>query len=115
MSLLANWFFYRAEYTEAQPLYQRALAIREIASLLGTSGTILSMWLAGTARPKSPNRMAFSISSKAFFGTFRNPIAHALKISWNMTEPDALDLLTMASFIHRRLDNAARTPRTVVA
>jgi hypothetical protein len=28
-----------------------------------------------------------------------------------MTEPDALDLLTMASFIHRRLDNAARTPR----
>jgi uncharacterized protein (TIGR02391 family) len=35
---------------------------------------------------------------KGLFGTFRNPTAHAPKISWNMTEPDALDLLTMASF-----------------
>jgi uncharacterized protein (TIGR02391 family) len=48
---------------------------------------------------------------KGLFGTFRNPTAHAPKISWNMTEPDALDFLTMASFIHRRLDTAARTPR----
>ena len=48
---------------------------------------------------------------KGMFGTFRNPTAHAAKISWNMTEQDALDLLTMASFCHRRLDNAARTPR----
>jgi uncharacterized protein (TIGR02391 family) len=48
---------------------------------------------------------------KGLFGTFRNPTAHAPKIYWNMTEPDSLDLLTMASFIHRRLDSAARTPR----
>ena len=50
---------------------------------------------------------------KGLFGTFRNPTVHAPKISWNMTEPDALDLLTMASFIHRRLDSAARTPRRI--
>ena len=50
---------------------------------------------------------------KGLFGTFRNPTAHAPKISWNMTEQDALDLLTMASFLHRRLDSAARTPRTI--
>jgi uncharacterized protein (TIGR02391 family) len=50
---------------------------------------------------------------KGMFGTFRNPTAHAPKISWNMTEQDALDLLTMASFCHRRLDNAVRTPRTI--
>jgi uncharacterized protein (TIGR02391 family) len=49
---------------------------------------------------------------KGLFRTFRNPTAHAPKISWNMTEQDALDLLTMASFLHRRLDSAARTPRT---
>jgi len=48
---------------------------------------------------------------KGLFGTFRNPTAHAPKISWNITEQDALDLLTMASFLHRRLDSAARTPR----
>jgi len=50
---------------------------------------------------------------KGPFGTFRNPTAHSPKISWNMTEPDALDLLTMASFIHRRLDSAVRTPRQI--
>ena len=48
---------------------------------------------------------------KGMFGTFRNPAAHAPRVSWNMTEQDALDLLTMASFLHRRLDAAARTPR----
>lgn len=49
---------------------------------------------------------------KGLLGTFRNPTAHAPEISWNMTEQDALDLLTMASFLHRRLDRAARTPKT---
>jgi uncharacterized protein (TIGR02391 family) len=28
---------------------------------------------------------------KGLFGTFRNPAAHAPKISWNMTEVDAMD------------------------
>lgn len=49
---------------------------------------------------------------KGLFGTFRNPTAHAPKVSWNMTEQDALDLLTIASFLHRRLDGSVRTPRT---
>jgi uncharacterized protein (TIGR02391 family) len=38
------------------------------------------------------------------FGTFRNTAAHGPKVSWNVTEQDALDLLTMVSFLHRRLD-----------
>jgi uncharacterized protein (TIGR02391 family) len=48
---------------------------------------------------------------KGMFGAFRNVTAHAPKISWNVTEQDALDLLTIASLIHRRLDEAVRTPR----
>ena len=48
-----------------------------------------------------------------FFGTFRNTTAHAPRIHWLMCEQDALDLLTIASFLHRRLDDAARTPRPV--
>ncbi|MBV8377385.1 MAG: hypothetical protein JO279_10320 [Verrucomicrobia bacterium] len=31
------------------------LSFYQIASLVGTSGTILSMWLAGTAKPQSTN------------------------------------------------------------
>jgi uncharacterized protein (TIGR02391 family) len=46
------------------------------------------------------------------FGTFRNTTAHGTKLAWLVTEQDALDLLTMASFLHRRVD-AARTVSAV--
>jgi uncharacterized protein (TIGR02391 family) len=45
------------------------------------------------------------------FGAFRNTTGHAPKVSWPVGEQDALDLLTLASFLHRRLDSAVRTPR----
>lgn len=38
------------------------------------------------------------------FGAIRNPTAHAPKISWPITEQDALDIFSMVSFIHRKLD-----------
>jgi len=41
--------------------------------------------------------------SKGLFGTFRNPTAHAAKIEWNMTEQDALDIFSLASYIYRRI------------
>ena len=44
---------------------------------------------------------------KGVFGTFRNVTAHAPKIHWSIEEQDALDLLTMVSYLHRRLDRAA--------
>jgi len=45
------------------------------------------------------------------FGAFRNVTAHAPKPKWILTEQDALDLLTIASLLHRRVDAAIRTPR----
>jgi uncharacterized protein (TIGR02391 family) len=46
---------------------------------------------------------------KGLFGTFRNTTAHAPKIAWVITEQDALDMLSLASLLHRRLDQAVRT------
>lgn len=46
---------------------------------------------------------------KGMFGTFRNVTAHVPRIKWSIGEEDALDLLSLASYLHRRLDNAART------
>lgn len=46
---------------------------------------------------------------KGIFGAFRNPTAHAPKITWNLSEHDALDILTMASLLHRRLDSVVFT------
>ncbi len=42
------------------------------------------------------------------FGTIRNPLAHNPKLEWDMSEQDALDILTTASLIHRKLDKAHR-------
>ena len=48
---------------------------------------------------------------KGMFGTFRNPTGHAPKITWRIEEQDALDLLSLVSYLHRRLDAAARVPQ----
>jgi uncharacterized protein (TIGR02391 family) len=47
------------------------------------------------------------------FGTIRNPLAHNPKIEWDMSEQDALDILTTASLIHRKLDRAQRRRTSV--
>lgn len=42
--------------------------------------------------------------------TFRNPTAHTPRVQWSLSEQDAIDLLTMASYLHRRLDLADVPP-----
>jgi uncharacterized protein (TIGR02391 family) len=42
------------------------------------------------------------------FGAIRNPLAHAPKTVWPMPEQDALDVLTLISFVHRKLDGAVK-------
>lgn len=44
---------------------------------------------------------------KGLFSTFRNPTAHAPKVVWAVSRQDALDMLTLTSMLHRRLDSAA--------
>lgn len=48
---------------------------------------------------------------KGMYGTFRTPMGHDPRITWHIDERDALDLLTLASMLHRRLDAAVRTSR----
>lgn len=42
------------------------------------------------------------------FGAMRNPTAHTPKILWPLQEQDALDIMSLASFIHRKLDVAVK-------
>lgn len=42
------------------------------------------------------------------FGAVRNPTAHAPKVRWEMTEQDALDILSLVSLVHRKLDAARK-------
>lgn len=46
---------------------------------------------------------------KGLFGVFRNPTAHEPEHVWPISERDAIDLLTIASLIHRRLDKCVPT------
>jgi len=46
---------------------------------------------------------------RGLFAAFRNPTAHELEMFWHIAEIDALDILTIASLIHRRIDNAVKT------
>jgi uncharacterized protein (TIGR02391 family) len=48
---------------------------------------------------------------KGLFSAFRNPAAHETRLSWMMTEQDALDVLGALSLIHRRLDAATTAPK----
>ncbi|MCO6490845.1 MAG: TIGR02391 family protein [Phaeodactylibacter sp.] len=48
----------------------------------------------------------FSNLLKGMFGTFRNTTAHAPKIKWEINEEDALDMMSLISLIHRRLDKS---------
>lgn len=43
---------------------------------------------------------------KGLFSAFRNPAAHAPSVAWATSRSDALDMLTLASMLHRRLDKA---------
>lgn len=42
------------------------------------------------------------------FGAIRNPTAHAPKVVWAMPEQDAIDVLGILSYVHRKLDNATK-------
>lgn len=48
----------------------------------------------------------FSNILVGLFGAVRNPTAHAPKVIWEITEQDALDILSMVSYVHRKLDSA---------
>jgi uncharacterized protein (TIGR02391 family) len=57
---------------------------------------------------ETSEQKGFSQLLIGLFGTVRNPLAHAPKIAWPMPEDDALDMLTLISFVHRKLDGATK-------
>ena len=57
-----------------------------------------------TASERSEH-IGFSNLIKGIFGLIRNPTAHEPKITFEINEEEALDLLTTVSLIHKRLDN----------
>ena len=74
---------------------------------LGATGPILALSDLVTETQRSEQR-GFTSLLVGLFGTFRNPAAHAPRIYWPMPEQDALDILSLLSLVHRKLDAARR-------
>ncbi len=75
---------------------------------LGKSGTpVLAINPLATETEKGEQR-GFTNLLIGLFGTFRNPTAHAEKIYWPITEQDALDILSLVSLVHRKLDSVTK-------
>lgn len=96
-----------------------AQRIREMTGLTLDGGDLVDAALAlgKTGRPRIAFNSLVTESEKSeqsgianllkgFFGAFRNPGAHLLRTSNELSELDALDILTLASYLHRRLDDA---------
>jgi uncharacterized protein (TIGR02391 family) len=47
---------------------------------------------------------------RGVFGTYRNTTAHAPRVRWATERSEAMDMLTLVSMLHRRLDAAEVTP-----
>jgi uncharacterized protein (TIGR02391 family) len=50
---------------------------------------------------------------RGVFGAMRNPTAHEPKVTWVLHEQDALDMLSLMSFLHRKLEGCTRTTPAV--
>ena len=61
-----------------------------------------------TTESEKSEQKGFANLLIGLFGAVRNPLAHAPKTNWPMSEQDALDILTLVSLIHRKLDGSTK-------
>lgn len=78
-----------------------------------TQNPILVLGSLATESEKSEQK-GFAHLLVGLFGAVRNPLAHAPKTNWPMSEQDALDILTLVSLIHRKLDRTQKADTTVL-
>jgi len=81
------------------------------AFALGKNGTPAVAISALDTETLRGEQKGFANLLKGLYGTIRNPVAHEPKKDWALSEQDALDILTIISLVHRKLDKAtvART------
>ncbi len=116
--LLQNNYFhavFEATKSVAEKIRQRTGLTGDGADLVdqafGLSAPLLAINSLRTETEQSEQK-GFANLVRGMFGTFRNVTAHAPKITWPIDEQDALDLLSLVSYVHRRLDAAAIVPRS---
>ncbi len=92
--------------------------IRLLSGLNGDGAELVNKAFAGqqpvlalgplTTDSEKSEQKGFANLLIGLFGAVRNPLAHAPKTIWPMSEQDALDILTLISLIHRKLDGTTK-------
>lgn len=111
--LLANNYFHSV-FEANKGLFQR---IRDLSQHNEDGNKLIEYVFSNTpiliinnyqSKSEQDEHKGFCNILKGLCGMFRNPEAHETKISWEITEQDALEILSMISYCHRRLDNVQK-------
>lgn len=111
--LLANNYFHSV-FEANKGLFQR---IRDLSLYNDDGNRLIEYVFSSTpvliinnyqSKSEQDEHKGFCNILKGLCGMFRNPEAHEPKISWEVTELDALEILSMISYCHRRLDNSQK-------
>ncbi|HEX6689083.1 MAG TPA: TIGR02391 family protein [Solirubrobacterales bacterium] len=108
-----NYFHAVLEATKSVPdrireltgLTKDGAALIDEATSLASGQPILAFNELKTEWEKSEHT-GLAMIAKGLMAMARNPTAHAPKVKWAVELSDALDVLTIASLLHRRLDAA---------
>ncbi|GIP30939.1 TIGR02391 family protein [Paenibacillus sp. J2TS4] len=94
-----------------------ASMIREKTGLTSDGATLLDEAFSGNSpilkinsfitESEKSEQKGFVNLAKGLFGTFRNPTAHSARIEWSLSEEDAVDLFTLASYVLRRIEKSS--------
>jgi uncharacterized protein (TIGR02391 family) len=105
--------YFHSVFEATKGVYER---IRIMANTQGDGADLVNKVFGGQAPIMSLNPLisesdrseqkGFVNLLNGLYGAVRNPQSHAPKMVWPMSEEDALDILTLVSFIHRKLDRA---------
>lgn len=105
--------YFHAVFEACKGLFQR---IRTL-SYIHTDGTELVQYVFNhpvlvindyQTKQEKDEQKGFEAILEGICKMFRNPEAHQPKIEWPVSEQDALEILSLLSYCHRRLDNARR-------
>ncbi len=115
--LVKDWFHASLEATKglAQRLRDMTGLIGDGARVvtdalsLGKSGTPLLAINLGTTESERDEQTGFANLLIGLFGMYRNPVAHDPRALRLVRDDELLELLTMLSTVHRRLDRAHLT------
>ena len=111
--LLTNNYFHSV-FEANKGLFQR---IRDLAGLSTDGNALIEQVFSTnpiliinnyTLKSEKDEHNGFCNLLKGLCGMFRNTEAHEPKYNWAVTEQDALEILGMISYCHRRLDNAQK-------